>query len=396
MRVAILAVTAVLCLTLFGPSLDAAEPHPVAQPFRGAYDLGEPSYPVERIAGDIPIDHLVLGADHILDQQCHNGGFGWPHADCSATYHNINGPILLGVLGTYNHTRDALELVAAVNGGAYDLTYQFTNGEFRFSTFTAGFLAALARVSDNTTFSTHVADQLFDELAAGTYGPDDLDTAGWIANIQNGRSGAWINLRPWEFHTLVPTAGVLGQSGQAALFEQAVLDGLATLDSSDPATVYSDVIGVAGAVRGLAAARRLTFPAVVAPLHPGVDGLSSLEGLAAYLASLQNADGSWNWHSNIAAPVDADKDVQTTAYALLALLDVDILTAASYQPATEAARDWLVSMEQPDGGFPEYPGGAENTEVEGEAVTGIAEFDARIFVDGLESGDTGLWSAVTP
>ncbi|MDX2435808.1 MAG: terpene cyclase/mutase family protein, partial [Acidobacteriota bacterium] len=242
----------------------------------------------------------------------------------------------------------------------------------------------------------HVATELFDELAAGTYGPDDFDTAGWIANIQTGRSGEWINLRPWEFHALINVAGVLGQPGQDALFEQGVLDGLNTLDNSQPSTVYSDIIGLAGAVRGLAYARRYTFPAIVAPLHTGVNGIDNLEDLAAYLASLQNPNGSWYWHSNLAAPVTGDEDVQTTAYALLALLEVDVMTAASYQPATEAARDWLVSMQLPNGGFPEYPGGDENTEVEGEAVTAMADFDAVLFVDGFEAGNTDLWTSVVP
>jgi hypothetical protein len=194
----------------------------------------------------------------------------------------------------------------------------------------------------------------------------------------------------------VPAAGVLGNSGQDALFEQAVLNGLATLDNSDPSTVYSDVIGVAGAVRGLAFARRYGFPAVVAPLHSGVDGLDTLEDLAAYLASLQNPDGSWNWHSALAAPTISDEDVQTSAYAVLALLAVDKLTAASYRGVAQAGRDWLVSMQLLNGGFPEYPGGEENTEVEGEALTAIAAFDATIFVDGFESGALGLWGAAVP
>ena len=53
-------------------------------------------------------------------------------------------------------------------------------------------------------------------------------------------------------------------------------------------------------------------------------------------------------------------------------------------------------MQLPSGGFPEWPGGSENTEVEGEAVNAIADFDATIFVDGLESGTTDLWTLVTP
>jgi len=379
-----------------GATGQAAGRHPTAQPFDGAPTAGEPSFAVERERTAIPIDHLVLGAEHILDQQCFNGGFGWPHADCSATYHNITGPILTGVLETYAHTRDGNELAGALNGGAFDLVYTFPNGESRFSSFTAGFMLDLALAADNTTFSTYASVKLFDELAAGTYGPDDFDTGGWIADIQSGRSGAWINLRPWEFHTLIQTARQLGQPGQDDLFEQGVLDGLNTLDNSDPNTVYSDIVGLAGAVRGLASVRRMTFPAVFAPLHSGVDGIASLEDLAAYLASLQNPDGSWNWHSNLAAPVVGDEDVQTTAYALLALLEADVATAVSYQPATELARNWLLSMELPSGGFPEYPGGDENTEVEGEAVTAMAAFDAVFFVDGFESGTTNLWSAVAP
>lgn len=381
---------------VMAPIGEAAGPHPIAQPLNDDFDLGVSSYAVERESFRIPTDHLVLGAEHIIDQQCHNGGFGWPHADCSATYHNITGPILLGVLGTYYHTRDLIDLVSALNGGAFDLAYTYDNGEARFGAFTPTFMRFLASASGNATFSDHASTGFFGALDAGTYGPNDLDTAGWIAAVEAGRTGQDVNLRSWEFHNLVETATILGQPGQAALFEQAILDGLDTLDNSDPANVYSDLIGVAGAVYGLASARRTSFPAISASLHPGVDGIDNLEDLAAYLASLQNLDGSWYWHSNLASPTTGDEDVQTTAYALLALLEVDVLTAADYQPATEAARDWILSLQLPDGGFPEGPGGNENTEVEGEALNAIAAFDARFFVDGFESGDTSLWDTVVP
>jgi hypothetical protein len=396
MRKVFLSILLTIFVVALGPSVDAADSHPIAQPFGGLFDAGEPSFPVERERAAIPIDHLVLGAEHILDQQCQNGGFGWPHADCSATFHNITGPILLGVLGTWAFTQDGNELVGALNGGAFDLTYTYPNGEAKFATFTPFFMGYLALAADNTTFSTHVSVKLFDELAAGTYGPDDFDTAGWIVNIQVGRSGASVNLRPWEFHTLIPAARILGQPGQDDLFEQALLDGLNTLDNTDPDTVYSDIVGLAGAVRGLAFAHRLSFPPIVSPLDPDINGIGTLEDLAAHLASLQNPDGSWDWHSNLTAPTIDDEDVQTTAYALLALLDVNVMTAADYQPATELARDWIVSMQLPDGGFLEYPGGPENTEVEGEAVNAMAAFDAVVFVDGFESGTTDLWSSVQP
>jgi hypothetical protein len=153
---------------------------------------------------------------------------------------------------------------------------------------------------------------------------------------------------------------------------------------------------VAAAVRGLASARRYSFPAISAPAHTGVDGIDSLEDLAAYLVSLQNPNGSWFWNSNLAAPAADDEDLQTTAYALLALLEVDVMTAASYRAATESARNYLLSMQLANGGFPEWPGGPENIEVEGEAVKAMADFDATLFVDGFESGTSDLWWDVVP
>jgi len=397
MRKAIFSVLFACAICTVGLTAQAGDSHPVAQPYMDAFEYGEPSYRVDRErAEDIPIDHLVLGAEHILDQQCYNGGFGWPHDDCSVTYHHITGPILLGTLSTFYFTRDPSHIVGALAGGAFDLSYQYDNGESRFGTFTAVFMLDLAAASDNATFSTFASTGLFDELAAGTFSPNDYDTAGWITIIQIDRTGPYINLRSWEFHTLIRAARILGQPGQDGLFEQAVLDGLATLDNSDPGTVFSDTIGLAGAVRGLADARRYTFPTIVAPLQSGVNGIDNLEDLAAYLVSLQNPNGSWNWHSNVAAPATGDEDVQTTAYATLALLEVDIMTAANYQPATESARNYLLSMQLPNGGFPEWPGGPENTEVEGEAVTAVASFDATIFVDGFESGTTNLWSSIAP
>ncbi len=94
-----------------------------------------------------------LGTEHILDQQCYNGGFGWNHADCSATYHNITAPILLGALSTFYHTRDSRHIVGPLAGGAFDLSYRYPNGESRFGAFTAVFMLDLAVASDNPIYS---------------------------------------------------------------------------------------------------------------------------------------------------------------------------------------------------------------------------------------------------
>ncbi len=60
---------------------------------------------------------LQSGADHIVVRQCADGGFGWPHDDCTATYHDITAPILLGVLHAHARTDDPSHLAAAGETG---------------------------------------------------------------------------------------------------------------------------------------------------------------------------------------------------------------------------------------------------------------------------------------
>jgi len=309
------------------------------------------------------------GADHIVSDQCPNGGFGWsPHGDCTATANNITAPICLGLLGAHVLTGDADHLNAAVAGGGYDLTSVYGNGEFRFGAFAPYFLWKLSLASGNPAFSNHAATKFFDELSAATYGPSDLDTAGWIAAVQAARAGAYVNLRPWEFHLLPSAATAIGNAGQSGLFQQGVLDGLNTLDINQ----WWDLLGLAGGVRGLALSGTTSFPAIVSPNFPGINGINNLKDLADKLASYQNPDGSWYWGSNIGGPILSDEDTQTTAYAVLALVAADSLVASDYSAAVQNARFWLFSMQTVSGGFLSYPGGDQNTEVEGEALSAVS------------------------
>lgn len=358
----------------------AANLHPIAR----SYDAGEEI----SSSGDVPIAVLepqpekasplpVLqsAADHIVGQQCPDGGFGWPHADCSTTYHNITPPIILGVMNAYAFTADAGHLAATVSAGNFSLTNQYPNGEMRMGAQGPFFLSEAAVLTVNPLYSSFV-EQFFDELTAGTYGPDDRDTAGWIAEIVAYRQGTWINLLPWEFMLLPIPAAALGNPGQDVLFEDAILSSLNTLDNTDPATVYSDILGVAGAVRGLALRGRTVFPAIASPLHMDINGITTLENLAAVLAGYQNADGSWYWHSNIAVPAEGDKDAQTTAYAALALEAVNLLVSANYQQNILDAQTWLEARQLVGGGFESYPGGdvaSANTEVEGEILQALTQ-----------------------
>lgn len=354
--------------------------HPIAR----SYDAGEVisssndvpvAVPESQPEKASPLPVLQSAADHIVGQQCPDGGFGWPHADCTTTYHNITPPIILGVMNAYAFTSDASHVAAAASAGNYSLTNQYPNGEMRMGAQGPFFLAEAAVLTSNPSYSVFV-EQFFDQLTAGTYGPDDRDTAGWIAEIVAYRQGAWINILPWEFMLLPIPAAVLGNPGQDVLFENAILASLNTLDNTDPATVYSDILGVAGAVRGLALRGLTVFPAIASPLHMDINGITTLENLAAVLAGYQNADGSWYWHSNLAVPAEGDKDAQTTAYAALALEAANLLVSANYQQNILDAQMFLEGLQLAGGGFESYPGGgvaSANTEVEGEVLQALTQ-----------------------
>ncbi len=319
---------------------------------------------------------LQAAADHIVAQQCMDGGWGWPHDDCGATYNNITAPIATGVLRAYASTQDPAHLASAVAGGDFDLTFVYPNMTPRFGAFTAPFLNELSEVTGDPSYANHAATWFYGALDAGTYGDtgSNWSTADWINAVQTGggRDGVWINLRPWEFHHHMATAAELGTPGQVALFLAATLDGLNTLDNTDPFNVYSDIIGLAGGIRGLGLSGTTSFAPIASPLHPLINGIDNLTDLANVLVSLQNPDGSWNWHSNLPSPALDDEDTQTSAYAVLALIAAQQAGAGDYTDAIALGRQWLGTMQTGSGEFLSYPGGTANTEVEGEATTALA------------------------
>ena len=325
---------------------------------------------------------MQAGADHIVGLQCVPGcdgeldgpddaGWKWPHGGCPANT-NITGPIGSGVLYAYSFTGDPDHLTSATRAGEHMREcVKFGNGTPAFATFDPYFLMNLGGI-----YSTHAEVGFFDALTAGTYRLPNEDTAGFIARVQAGRAGTYINLLPWEFSTLVTTAATIGNAAsgpvdlvsQRVRFRDAVLAGLNTLDS----TKTSDLLGLAGAVRGLALDGTTSFPAIVSPNHLAITGKTTLCQLADILAAYQNSDGSWSWRGDLQNPIDpTDKDTQTTAYAVMALLKADVY-CTDYSTQIAAGRDWLSSMQLTDGGFLSYPGGGENVEVEGEALNALA------------------------
>lgn len=329
---------------------------------------------------------VSLGADNIVSYQCMDGGWGWPLI-CPPTYHNITAPIALGLLHAYDETGTAAYLNSATLGGDFDLGGLFPDSSgVNFASFMPAFFYELSDTTGNPIYANTAAVDYFDRLTAGTYGDPSYsswyptDTYGWIARLQAARSGALINLRPWDLHNLPWVAGELGNADSDAdpftpvqtqqdAFLDALLDGLNTLKQDiNPASEYGDVIGLAGGVRGLALNGTTSFAPISSPAHPDIDGIDNLCDLTAVLASYQNPDGSWYWFSDPGeTPGTTDKDAQTTAYCAMALLAADAY-CTDYSAQIAAARQWLRSLQLPGGGFPAYPGGPEYAEIDAEIV----------------------------
>ncbi len=335
------------------------------------------------VLGKLPIQAMKDGADFLVSEQLGDGGWSWYNGGTSAS--NIAGATGIGLLNYYNLKGGSTYLDAAKDAGDFihNTTYPSPSTEPRYATFDPYYCWQLSASAGDNTWSNYAVTDFFNPLAAGTYGPSDYTTATWISAVQTGRAGTWVNLLPWEFSTIPVTAASIGNAGQEALFLQAMLDGLNTLDNTDPDNVYCDLIGVAGGTRGLALDGETTFTAISSSNHAGINNISTLSGLVDYLIGQQNTDGSWYGHSGLASPGEGDKDTQTTAYAVIALqAAADALATSDYDDEICDGQAWLVTMQENDpmdttgfGGFYGFPGDTQPfcNEVCGEATGALPE-----------------------
>jgi len=325
------------------------------------------------------------GADYLISNQFttpagYAGGWGWYAGETSPTY-NTTGSTGQGMIHAYELTGNTAYLDSAKAAGNYLMSPRmgFDPPKADKTWFAAAdpyFCWRLSVASSDNTWSNLAATEFFDELSAGTYGTSNRDTANWISALQTSRSGTLINARPWDLATLAVTAKNIGNTGQEGLFKQAILDGLNTLDNTNPASVWYDLIGLAGGVQGLALDGVTSFTPINSPNQSGINGISTLADLANYLAGKQNTDGSWYWSTNLASPDLSDESTQETAYSVLALEAVEqALGVSIYDGEIALGQSFLISMQDTSGGFLSYPGQttAINLEVTGEAIAAIPE-----------------------
>ncbi len=138
-----------------------------------------------------------MWADRLASLQNNDGGWDWPLDDGdpnNVSPLNTIGPIGMGLAKAYHFTGDASHLSALTDAGTLLLskTNNFSPSD--------GYLAAmLDQVFGGTTYTTHVINNFYGPLAAGTYDRNGLgtlySTATYVDLIRTSRAG---NLAAWD------------------------------------------------------------------------------------------------------------------------------------------------------------------------------------------------------
>ncbi|MFC2083054.1 right-handed parallel beta-helix repeat-containing protein [Candidatus Bipolaricaulota bacterium] len=323
-------------------------------------------------------DAMHDGGARLEALQNNDGGWDWPLDDgnpANASPLNTIGPIAMGLARGYWNSGDVSFQTKLSNTGALLLTKlnNFSPSD--------GYLATiLDSVFGGSAYRDHVQANFYGPLAAGTYdrkGEGTLyDTAAYVQKTRDDRASQGIaNLAAWDIG--MGLVGAAAASGDLAPWIAGVKAEIDELTSSG----YYDVIGLAGAIYGLASVGEDHDP--TAGEHAAAN---SLIDLANILASYQiSTTGGFTWNASWMGEY-SDEAVQETAYAVLALNEVDRM---GYLAAIADAADWLVDVQLLTGGWEQYPyyhAYGENNALTGEAMWGIhAVYVQDVWVD--ENGD---------
>ena len=318
--------------------------------------------------------HLLSGGNRLVDMQQDDGGWDWPLYDgdpTDASPLNTVGPIAMGLAKAYRATGDATMLAALQDAGGLLLskTNNFSPSD--------GYLAAeLDAILGGTTYVEHVTDNFYGPLAAGTYNYKGLgplyDTAGYVMKIRTDRASQGIaNLAAWDLGM-----GLVGAASAGASTSEWVAGVKAEIDELDGSEYY-DVIGLAGAVYGLAFVGEDYIP-TAGEHYPGATTWSDLVDI---LASYQITEsGGFAWNKDYVIAYDFNETIQETAYAVMALREI-----GGYDAEVASAIAYMKSVQLCTGGWENYIGSSsgENNEVTGEAMWAIA-----MPVQNLDTGKT--------
>lgn len=321
---------------------------------------------------------MQTSADRLAALQNNDGGWDWPLNDgnpATGSALNTIGPIGKGLAQGYLHTADPAHLAALQDTGALLLTK--TNN---FST-ADGYLAAqLDAILGGTTYCDHLKTNFYSPLTAGTYNRNGAgtlyDTDGYVNLIRANRASQGIpNLAAWDLGIAWVGAAACG-----AAERDPWADGVANEINELDGDLDYDVVGLAGAVYGLAFDHADFDPTAGEHAAAG-----STADLAAILAGYQIDNAGFTWNSNYVIPNDGNETIQETAYAILALNEVN---RALYLSNIHGAADYMLGVQLASGGWENYTGSGENNEITAEAAWGVgAAYPLELWV--CPSGDCG-------
>jgi hypothetical protein len=296
------------------------------------------------------------GGDRLTALQNNDGAWDWPLTDnnpATGSASNTLAPTVMGLAKAYKQTGNASYLTALTKAGNFLLSK---------SNFAAvdGYMAVeLDSVFGVTTYSNHVKTNFYDKLANGTYyrtkDSTYYNTSDYAAMIRNNRAGSQANMGAWDIGMALYAAKMIG-----ADIKPWVAAAQAEIDELNTDNNY-DVIGLTGAILGLAAAGEDYDPTA-----GSFASASNISNLADMLAALQISNGAFTWNANYVSVTN--ESVQETAYAILALQAV-----GGYDSEIAAAQNYLTSVQLATGGWENYGGDGENNELTAEALWAIPE-----------------------
>jgi beta-lactam-binding protein with PASTA domain len=294
-----------------------------------------------------PIVAMLLGGNRLVELQNNDGGWDWLLLDDgdpnSGSEPETFASVAMGLAKAYRRTRDPNMLAGLQKAKTFLLnkTDNFVG--------TDGALAVeLDSILGGTACMDYVSTNFYDKLEAGIY----YDQAQRNRRAGEGRA----NMAAWDLGLGLYSAYVIGANTTDWL------TGLkAEIDELDGDYFY-DVLGLAGAVFGLAAVGEDYDPQ--AGEHAAA---SSLSDLAESLAGYQLESGGFTWFGQ--SMVEGEEELQETVYGLMALSEFN---KPSYLTDIQRALIYLQTVQLVTGGWENYTGYLEYNEYTGEALRGIA------------------------
>ena len=304
------------------------------------------------------------GGERLIATQNGDGGWDWPVRDLNpkvSNAPNILAPTAMGLVQTYRVTGDPNCLEALKKAAGYLLK----KAPLAITPEDGCLAVALDEVLGVTTYTEFVKKNLFDSLAKGTYdylGIANINTERYVQIIRLQRAGDGVpNLAAFDCGMGLYAAHLVGADTKPWIAATK-----AEINELSPEGVY-DVLGLAGAVLGLASVGETVDP--TAGAHKAA---ASLADLASILAGYQLSSGGFTWNAlSMGEGVDNETG-QETAFALLALKEVD---SSLYRDKITGAAAYLKTSQLPTGGWEDYFGQGEYNELTGEALWAVGAAD---------------------